>query len=309
MPPAIEITTARLANPEQCELGEGPIWDPIRRRVHWLDIRRGTFYSGRLQDDGTITLDDRVSLDGTIGAAAVATSGRVLLARNHRLARLGANGVAQDDPPIIASDPGRRLNDGKPDPAGRFVVGSLRLDGPSASEELIRVEDDGSTTVIDADLTLSNGLAWTRDGAVMYSIDTMRQTVFARDYDAAIGRVGPRVEFLRITEGYPDGMCLDEEEHLWIAMWGLGQVHRYSPTGELVGVIDVPAPHTSSVAFVGDDLATLVITTATQDLSPQQLEEFPHSGRLFTAVPGVRGLPQPLWNDRPTISDQDEELA
>ncbi len=78
-------------------------------------------------------------------------------------------------------------------------------------------------------------------------------------------------------------------------MWGIGQVHRYSPAGELVSVIDVPAPHTSSVAFAGPLLDTLVITTATQDLDETQLAEFPNSGRLFTAVPGVLGAPQPLW--------------
>ena len=93
-------------------------------------------------------------------------------------------------------------------------------------------------------------------------------------------------------------MCLDAEEHLWIAMWGLGEVHRYTPDGELVAIVEVPAPHTSSVAFAGAELDTLVITTATQDLTDSQRAEFPHSGRLFTVRPGVRGLPQPFWNGR-----------
>jgi sugar lactone lactonase YvrE len=143
----------------------------------------------------------------------------------------------------------------------------------------------------------------------MYSIDTLRQTVFVRDYDPQTGTAGPREPFLTVDEGYPDGMCLDVDEHLWIAMWGLGQVHRYSPAGGLVSVIEVPAPHVSSVAFAGPGLDTLVITTATQDLTDEQLARFPDSGRLFTASPGVAGLPQALWSGshthRPSHKDED----
>ena len=135
--------------------------------------------------------------------------------------------------------------------------------------------------MLDDDLTLSNGLAWTADGLAMYSIDTMRRVVFARPYDPVTGEVGRRAEWLTFANGLPDGMCLDAEEHLWIAMWGLGQVHRYTPDGELVAIVEVPAPHTSSVAFAGAELDTLVVTTATQDLTDCSA---PSSalGRLFT---------------------------
>lgn len=91
-------------------------------------------------------------------------------------------------------------------------------------------------------------------------------------------------------------MCVDAEDHLWIAMWGKGEVRRYSPDGELVRTITVPAPHVSCVCFAGPHLETLVITTATQDLTEAQLNEFPLSGHLFTVQPGVRGLPQTLWS-------------
>jgi sugar lactone lactonase YvrE len=287
--------SVRVAHPQVHELAEGPLWDPIRARLLWVDIRRGRVYSADLSPDGLLEICDELALDETIGAVAVSPSGAWLIAGAEQLYVRDEDGAVHPGPRMLTSAPARRLNDGKPDPLGRYLVGSLSLAGPSNQEKLLQVDLDGSITTIDDDLTLSNGLAWSRDGSRLYSIDTERRIVFVRAYDVASGRVGPRSVHLFVDDGYPDGMCMDAEEHLWIAMWGLGRVHRYSPTGELVASIDVPAPHTSSVAFAGPDLDVLVITTATQDLDDEQLELFPHSGRIFTVRPGVRGLPQPLW--------------
>ena len=133
------------------------------------------------------------------------------------------------------------------------------------------------------------------DGALLYSIDTWARRVTVRDYDAASGAAGPRRVLLELDEGYPDGMCVDTDGYLWVAVWGLGRVHRYSPEGQLVRVVEVPAPHTSSVAFAGPALDVLVITTASDELSADELARFPLSGRLFTLRPGVTGLPVPRW--------------
>jgi sugar lactone lactonase YvrE len=231
-----------------------------------------------------------------VGAVSVADDGTWLIAGAKSLfARLPGGGTRLLAA-IIPEKDARRTNDGKADPAGRFVVGTLSLNGDSRTESLVRLEPDGSLTTLDDDLTLSNGMAWTADGRTMYSIDTLRRIIYTRPYDPVTGLVGKRDVLVQCEAGFPDGMCLDEEEHLWVAMWGLGQVHRFTPKGERVAVIDVPAPHVSSVAFAGPDLATLVITTATQDLDPDQLSAYPLSGQLFTASPGVRGLPVPLWS-------------
>jgi len=278
-----------------CRLGEGPVWDAARQRLLWVDIHSGTVQVGRLRSGGRIDLIDRVAFDQPVGAVAVSEAGMWVVAGSHRVfahpSERAPFGVR-----VIPEHQRRRTNDGKPDPAGRFVVGTLALDGESTSETLVRLDADGLTE-LDSDLSLSNGLAWTRDGATMYSIDTLRHNVYVRTYDAASGNTGPRRLFLHTAhDAFPDGMCLDAEEHLWIAMWGRGQVHRYTPAGQLDRVIDVPAPHVSSVAFAGPDLDTLIITTATQDLTTDQLRAFPLSGHLFTAAPGVRGLPVPFWN-------------
>jgi sugar lactone lactonase YvrE len=175
------------------------------------------------------------------------------------------------------------------------------LAGASQREVLVRWEDDGRLTTLDDDLTLSNGLAWSADGRLMYSVDTLRRVVFVRDYDATTGAVGERRVHLRIEDGFPDGIALDAADHLWIAVWGEGEVRRFTPDGVLTGRVVLPAPHTSSVAFAGDDLRTLVVTTAQAELPDERLRAFPDSGRLFTVRVDVPGLPLSGWSG-PTAS-------
>jgi len=288
------IETATLANSTTCELGEGPVWDPIRQQLLWLDIRSGTVHIGELDDSGKVTTIDRECFAGTVGAVAVAIDGSWVVAGAHEVFRHAADEREERVRVVAPSEP-RRTNDGKPDPAGRFVVGTLALEGESSSETLVRI-DAGGVAVLDQDLTLSNGLAWSVDGATMYSVDTLRGIVFARDYAADSGAVGERRIFLEITDGYPDGICVDAEDHLWVAVWGSGEVRRFAPTGLLDEVITVPAPHVSSVAFAGPRLDTLIITTATQDLNERQMSDHPLSGQLFSFKPGVTGAPVAFWN-------------
>ncbi|MEO8529369.1 MAG: SMP-30/gluconolactonase/LRE family protein, partial [Pseudolysinimonas sp.] len=289
--------TLVVATEESFDLSEGPLWDPIRERLLWVDIRTGTVLSGTLNADGTITTLDRVSFPGTVGAVAVSEAGDWIVAGAEEILVRQPTGEIVLGPRIVPPASGRRLNDGKPDPLGRFLVGTCRPDdGPTVVETLSVVQPDGRVEVLDDDLTLSNGLGWSPDFSTMYSIDTVAQVVNSRPFDPVTGAFGPRRVFLKIDEGYPDGMCVDVEGHLWIAIWSLGQVRRYSPVAELVRVIDVPAPNTSCVAFAGPDLATMVITTATKDLGPEARAQYPLSGHLFTLDPGVRGLPANLWS-------------
>jgi sugar lactone lactonase YvrE len=286
----------RPAKTEINILAESPIWDPVRAVMHWVDIRRGLVFTGEFGSEGTLRAIDRTDLSGQVTALAVAETGDWVLAIDNGLVRRSPSGVLTPGPAALPADPGRRLNDGKPDPAGRFVVGSLSLAAPSVSEVLVRLQEDGSLHTIDDDLTLSNGLAWSLDGATMYSVDTLRRVIYRRSYDARSGEVGLRSPFVQLDDGYPDGICLDAEDHLWVAVWAGGRVDRFAPDGRRVASIFVPAPHVSSVAFGGPDLQTLIITTATQNLEDAELRRFPHSGRLFTCAPGVSGAQPALWN-------------
>ena len=283
------------ATDEVFALAEGPLWDAARRRLLWVDILAGVVYEGEL-DGLAVHIVGRHEFGCMVGAVVVADDGTLLVAAQERLVVVHADGRREAGPRIIPAGDLRRLNDAGTDPAGRFVVGTLSLGGPSAREVLVRVERDGCVTEIDTDLTLSNGLAWSADGTRMYSVDTRRSVVFVRDYDSNTGAVGPRRVHLEVDGGFPDGIALDAEEHLWVAVWGAGEVRRYAPDGIRVDRLQVPAPHTSSVAFVGDDLRTLVITTATAELGEDQRLAHPDSGRLFATRTDTPGLPVATWS-------------
>lgn len=292
-------TTGQAATDSRFHLAEGPQWDATRGIVRWVDINSGQLIEGTLDAESAITETRRTPVASTLGAIAAAESGAVLAAAHQELVAIDTDGRHLRGPRVIAEGETRRLNDGKPDPRGRFVVGTLSLSGASEHEQLLRLEHDGSITVLDSDLTLSNGLAWSPDGRIMYSIDTLRGVVYRRAYDAASGAVGERFVHITITDGYPDGCAMDADGYIWIAIWGAGCVRRFAPDGAQVDEIRVPAPHTSCPAFAGEDLRTLVITTATQDLTEEQLAQYPDSGRLFTARVDTPGQPVPYWNPAP----------
>jgi sugar lactone lactonase YvrE len=290
----VTMATATPATGERFALGEGPVWDASRERLLWVDIEGGVVLEGVLDGD-VITVTDRVGFDGMVGAVAVAGDGTLLVAAQEHLVVRYPDGTREDGPRVVPAGEARRLNDGATDPAGRFLVGTLSLAGPSEREVLVRLEAGGDLTVLDDDLALSNGLAWSSDGRRMFSVDSLRGTVSVRDYDAESGAAGPRRVHLRVDGGLPDGIAMDADDHLWVAVWGGGEVRRYAPDGTLAGRIATGAPHTSSVAFAGEDLRTLVITTATSELTEAQLRAHPDSGRMFTVRATVPGLPVAPW--------------
>jgi sugar lactone lactonase YvrE len=290
---AVPRWSAKVASTDVFGLGEGPLWDPPRRRLLWVDVNAGTVHAGELSGSQVVRRQSW-QLDRTVGAVVCSAAGDLLVAGARALITVTAAGSVTG--PAIMPEPTRRLNDGGCDPAGNFLVGTLALDGARGHEILVRIERDETVTVVDDDLTLSNGLAWSADGTLLYSVDSVPGTVWIRSYDAATGATGPRREWLRVTDGLPDGICLDAEGYLWLTIWGAGQVRRYAPDGQLAGIVDVPAPHTSSVAFVGEGLDRLLITTAAVDLAAEQLAAFPDSGRLFLADVGVTGIPVTPWS-------------
>ena len=283
-------------------LAEGPVWDERSQRLLWVDILAGQVLIGLLDGDDRVNVIDELSFGTLVGAVALSEGEDLVVAALDRLVRVAPDGTRHAGPPLF-EDPRRRFNDGKPDPAGRYLIGTMSLSGPSASEQLFRV--DGATVdVVDDDLTLSNGLAWTSDGSRMYSVDTLTKTVRVREYDTATGRTGPWSAFATLDAGHPDGICIDAEDHLWVAVWGEGTVLRFAPDGAVVDRVDVSAPYASSVAFAGPDLDILVITTASDDHGALDISGHPDSGRLFTARLGIAGVP----SSRVTASVIDDHI-
>jgi sugar lactone lactonase YvrE len=288
---------AVVASERAYGLGEGPVWDPARERVLWVDINAGRVHSGTLRN-GTVAPGASLDFPETVGAVACAQDGRLVVAGQRDVYEVRPDGSRAHLAALLDAGRDSRLNDGACDPSGRFLVGSLALDGRTGEECLWQLGRDGAIATIDDDLTLSNGLGWSPDGATLYSTDTVPGVVWARPYEPSSGSWGERAAALRIEDrsGSPDGLCVDDDGNLWIAIWGAGEVRCHAPGGECLAVVSVPAPHVSCPAFVGPGQDTLLITTARDELPAEELERCPLSGHLFTARVGATGLRTPWWS-------------
>ena len=159
------------------------MWVAATATILWIDVEAGSVFEGRLEG-ARVEESWKLDFDGRVGAAVPGVDGSVLVATSDRLVVVAADGVQTDGPMIVPLGVNGRTNDGACDSAGRFLVGTLALDGREGGESLFRVEDDGSLTTIDSDLTLSNGLGWSPDGRLLYSTDTEPGIIWVRDYDA-----------------------------------------------------------------------------------------------------------------------------
>lgn len=287
----------RVVGDEVHDLAEGPWWDAADDRLLWVDIPEGVALEGRLSPSG-VEVVGRHAFPGTVGAVVPTVDGGLLVAAQRGPAWVDPDGGVTIGRELIPAGVASRLNDATCDPAGRLLVGSLALDGRTDGERLYRVDADGTSRVLDEGFTLSNGLGFSPDGSTLYHVDSVPGIVWVRDYDVGTGDMGPRREAFRPAGGLPDGLCVDADGQLWIAMWGAGEVRRYRPDGHLLTTVHVPAPHTTSMAFVGPEHDQLLITTAREQLTGQQLADFPASGRLFLAEVGVRGQAGVPWAGR-----------
>jgi sugar lactone lactonase YvrE len=291
----MRLFSAAVASERAYGLAEGPLWDGDRERVLWVDINAGAVHSGRLEG-GVVTPDGQLGFAETVGAVARATDGQLIVAGARELYRVDHDYGREVMAGLIPAHKHSRLNDGACDPSGRFLVGSLALDARQNDECLYRLGADGDVAILDDDLTLSNGLAWSPDGSVLYNVDTTPGVIWSRSYDSGSGACGPRAPVLRFGDGSPDGLCVDTDGNLWVAVWGAGEVRCYTPAGDRLATVSVPAPNTSSVAFVGPARDALLITTARQPLSATQLDAFPLSGHLFLAHVDATGVPSTPWS-------------
>lgn len=279
---------AELVLDTRCGLGEGPVWDERGRLLYWVDIM-----AGRVQrwapDSARV---ETMEAGEPVGAVALCEDGGLVCAAQSGFAVAERFGGALRP---LASYEGAsseiRMNDGKCDPAGRFWAGTMAFDFRPGAGALYRLDPDGTVRRVLEGVTISNGMDWTADGARMYYIDSLRRTVDVFDFDAETGAICGRRAVVEIPEdaGVPDGMTLDAEGRIWVALWGGGAVRCYSPEGKLEEVIEVAAPQTTSCCFGGEDFSVLYITSARDGLSEAQLAGAPHAGGVFAARPGARG--------------------
>ena len=289
------VLDAEVAVPAQCQLGEGPVWDTDRGLLWWVDILAGHVHA---IDPGTGARTWFEAGD-PVGAAGLTRSGGLVLALVDGFALADHDGQRLTRLPGFGTDRSAvRFNDGKPDPWGNFCAGTMAWDETgSPPGSLYRLSPDGTVTELFGDVGLSNGLDWTEDRKLFYYADSNSGRVDLFDTDPATGALGSRRPFVTIpeAEGIPDGLTLDAEGCVWLAVWDSGEVRRFTPDGRLDTVVRLPARQVTSAAFGGPDLGTLYITTAWEGLTSADLAEQPHAGDIFACTPGVTGRPPFLF--------------
>lgn len=276
----LTLSPVTLAVPVS-ELGEGPCWDDATGSLYWVDIPACRVH--RLdRDGGTAGWDAGLP----VGAIAPRAGGGLVLAAEDGFHALDtATGGLTRLAEIDHGRPGIRMNDGACDRVGRFFAGSMASDESPGAGALYRLDPDHSITRIITGVGISNGIGWSPDDTLMYYVDSLTYQLDVFDYDPATGAIAGRRKFVSLGRGevMPDGLTVDADGGVWVALWGGGVVRCYSPAGQLTRVAELPAANVTSCAFGGPDLATLYITTAAGPGTS--------AGALFSCRPGVAGVP------------------
>jgi len=279
-------------------LGEGSIWHPKENKLYWIDIEGKSLH---IYDP--VTKEDKLfPLGSRVGTVVPVQNGGALVALQSGIQEIDTKtGKLHFIINPLTDSINVRFNDGKCDPSGRFWVGTMALDARKKGAVLYRMDKDKSIHQMLDSVTISNGIVWTADKKTMYYNDTPTGTVEGFDYDDKTGAISNRRVVVRIPGGGggPDGMTIDADGNLWVALWGSGTVGKFNPqTGELLQKVIVPAPNVSSCAFGGKNLETLYITTAREGMNADKLKQYPLSGGLFSVKPGVKGVPAEFYKGK-----------
>jgi len=274
-------------------LGESPVWDSNNHLLYWVDIigRRVHFQGLEGAEQGVWQLSQ------LIGSLALRKNDGLILALQDGIYLTDCvGGELRRVSDVESNLPNNRFNDGKCDSSGRFWVGSMDMIAEAEGREvgpvgaLYTLSGDMRVTRKLAGVRISNGLGWNSEDTIFYYIDTPTRRVMAFNYCSATGEIGNGREAVVFTEtrGWPDGLAVDEAGMLWVAEWNGGCVGRWNPNnGQLLQEVKIPAPKVTSVAFGGENLDELFVTTAAIG---ENKEIFPHAGALFRFKPGVKGV-------------------
>jgi sugar lactone lactonase YvrE len=270
----------------KAELAEGPVWHD--GALWWVDILAGTL--NRL--DVTSGINASRATGDFLGVAVPAADGSWLLARRHQIVRMdwqsgGINILARLEEPQDRL----RFNDGKCDPRGRLIVGTMHRDGKTGAGALYQFSGGGLQRML-VGVTVSNGMDWSPDGTRFYYADSPTGRVDVFDYDPETGAIANRRPLITLApeHGVPDGLCCDRQGNLWLALWEGGAVECFDgSTGNSLERIELPVKKVTSCCFGGGNLEELYITTAWEGNDRAHRDAEPLAGSIFVAIPGTRG--------------------
>ena len=294
--------TAELEYEIPAKLGEGAFWDHQQEILYWVDIEEKTLniYSPETKKNKVIPMPAPI---GTVVPSE--EENEVIVALNdgvyvvnvvtEKIIRLA---------PVEDTNLGTRLNDGKCDPNGNLWEGSMDYSQTNPGGSLYKVSANGETHKMLGNITISNGIVWSKDGKTMYYIDTPTAHIRAFDFDKKTNTISNERIVVTVPkeEGFPDGMAIDENNTLWVGLWNGNSVANYDPkTGKLISKIKVPAHNVTSCAFGGKDLDILYITTASLDMTDEEKQQYPSAGSLFKIKLNTKGVrstffKKPIYN-------------
>ena len=280
---------AEILYPSQCILAESPFWHPERKCCYWVDIENGVLYEYNWLSKATRSW----KFNAKLPLAVQGKDDELILALNAGIAKF--NLESEQTKQLLDVEPlssGNRCNDGASDSEGRLWIGTMSLQHTKGAGALYCVGVDHKVQKKRGYISVSNGIVWSLDNKRMFYIDSPTQMVQSFLFEEEKGNIVFEKNAIEIPAdmGSPDGMAIDEEGMLWIAHWGGFGVYRWNPNdGKLLSKIDLPVPQVSSCAFVGDESDYLLITTARENMPPEDVKKYPESGDVFIIKTDVKG--------------------
>jgi sugar lactone lactonase YvrE len=272
-----------------CELGESPVWHRERRTCFWVDIEAKTIFEYSWDNKSVM----QYQLDHRISVIIPAKKNKLVLGLQGGAAKfdlLTAQLTWLPSPDVNWND--FRCNDGGADVRGRLWISTMELSHQKRSGAIYCVNNTGLITKEISDISIPNGIVFSADHKRMYYTDSAMAEIYAYLYDVETAAIQFEKIAVKIPAnlGLPDGMAMDKEGMLWVALWGGCGVGRFNlQTGEMIDFIDIPAPHVTACCFAGGELDHMVITTARSGLSEDELKIYPESGNVFIVKTNVKG--------------------
>lgn len=278
--------------PIGAELGEGPVWSAAEGALYFVDIKGPSIHRLKIETGEQTSW----RAPSQVGFIFPTRDGGLICGLEDGLHRFDPqNGDFAPALPVESDRPGNRINDGFVDPAGRLWFGTMDNAEQAVAGTLYRWTGHGAATVMDSDYAITNGPAVSPDGRTLYHTDSAAKTVYAFDL-APDGALRDKRVFARTEDAHPDGMAVDAEGFVWIALFAGGRIDRYSPDGRVVGSVRFPCANITKLAFGGPDLRTAYVTTAKLHLAAEARASQPMAGHLFCFAVDTPGLPQAVFD-------------
>jgi sugar lactone lactonase YvrE len=283
----MKVFSAECVPNTKGDLGEGLLWDERNETIMWVDAFVKIINTW---NPATKTLTER-KYDSLVTSIAKRESGGYVVAAGLKLIVLNENLDVIGTSPLEMPNENVRTNDGNVDINGNYWVGCFANDAKPKQGNLRRISPNFDSKVFLKDITIANGMDWSPDNKICYYIDTPTKKVSRFNFNIETSELDGELEAIDVSKysGAPDGMCVDSLGNLWVAFWGGGCVRSFSPSGELLAQVDVPATLVTNCAFGGPDLSTLYITCAIPSYEDFVKGEEPLAGSLFKAEVGVQG--------------------